>query len=126
MLRIITLYLIINILLISGCSKDKPTLRKPRAESTARDVLEYGRALFNQEEYKKAIQEYRYVIAHYPKNKKECAWAQYELAYSYYCMKEYDKALQEFKKVEMLYPEQSGPVILAKKMITKLQIKMNR
>jgi len=122
-----------NIILISlillfvfSCTKDKPTLRKPRAESSARDILEYARALFNKEEYEEAIKEYRYVIAHYPQNKEECAWAQYELAYSYYYMEKYEKALKEFKKVEDFYPDQSGPVILAKKMITKIQIELYR
>lgn len=105
-----------------SCSNDKPILRKPIEECSARDILEYGRALFNAEYFDEAIDEYRQVIARFPDNKKECAWAQYELAYSYYYMEDYEDALKEFRKVNQLYPEQRGPVILARKMITQISV----
>lgn len=111
----------ILILLIFNCSSKKAYLTKPREELSARDILEYGRALYNQEKYKEAINEFRYVISKFPESKKECAWAQYELAYTYYTMKKYKEALYEFKKVEMLYPEETGAVILAKKIIKKIE-----
>ncbi|MBN1898453.1 MAG: tetratricopeptide repeat protein [Spirochaetes bacterium] len=123
--RLLVLLPVLTVLVVS-CSNDKPTLRKSRADSSARDILEYGRALFNQEEYARAIEEYRYLISHFPDNKKECAWAQYELAYAYYYMDDYETAINEFKKVETFYPEQSGPIILSKNMITKIQIEMNQ
>ncbi len=116
--------LIIMLLLVSLCSKDKPVLKKDLSECSARDVLEYGRALFNGEFYKDAIEEYRKVIALFPDNKQECSWAQYELAFSFYYMEKYEQALQEFKKVEMLYPNERGPIILAKKMRTRISMKI--
>ncbi len=109
---------------IFACSNDKPVLKKTLSECIARDVLEYGRALFNAEYYEKAIIEYRKVIKHFPNDKKECAWAQYELAYSYYYMEDYEEALDEFKKVNELFPNQRGPVILARKMITQISIEL--
>ncbi len=97
-------------------------LRKNLSEASVRDLLEYGRSLFNAEYYKDAIVEYRRTISMFPQNKSECAWAQYELAYSYYYLKDYKQALTEFKKVEMLYPDERGPVILSQKMIKKIII----
>lgn len=119
----IYLFLILSLIInFTACSKDRPVLKKKLSECNARDVLEYGRALFNAEYYDEAIEEYKKVIAYFPDNKKECAWAQYELAYSYYYMEEYEPALKEFKKINMLYPEERGPVILARKMITRISV----
>lgn len=114
--------LVMCLVIISSCSKDKPVLKKNISECSSRDLLEYGRALFNNDFYEEAIEEYKKVIALFPNDKQECSWAQYELAYSYYYMEDYETALQEFKKVEMLYPDQRGPLILAKKMITKVSM----
>jgi outer membrane protein assembly factor BamD (BamD/ComL family) len=116
--------MIILFLFILNCSSDKVSLKQPNANSKARDILEYGRALYNKGEYKSAINQFRYVISKFSENKKECAWAQYELAYTYYVMKDYKIALNEFKKVEMLYPEESGAIILAKKMINEIELKL--
>ncbi|MDD5066479.1 MAG: hypothetical protein PHF84_05475 [bacterium] len=115
---------ILLFLLLAGisCSKDKPMLKKELSECSVRDLLEYGRALFNAEYYKDAIQEYRKVISLFPNAKSECAWAQYELAYSYYYLEEYKEAMREFRKVNMLYPDERGPVILAEKMIKKISV----
>jgi len=113
---------IVLLLFAVGCGTEKPVLRKPFNKCTARDLLEYGRALFNAEYYKDAIKQYRYVIGKFPNNKVECAWAQYELAYTYYYKGEDKIALREFKKVVKLYPDIRGPVVLANKMIEKITI----
>jgi len=107
-----------------SCSNDKPMLKKPLNKCTSKDLLEYGRSLFNAGYYRDAIREYRKVIGTFPDNKNDCAWAQYELAYSYYYMGEYKIALREFKKVKQLYPEVRGAVILAQKMIKKILVNM--
>ncbi|MBU1076540.1 MAG: tetratricopeptide repeat protein [Spirochaetes bacterium] len=122
-IRVVNIFVIILLFLaLNSCSGDKPVLKKKLSECSARDVLEYGRALFNAEYYDDAIEEYKRVIAHFPNDKKESSWAQYELAYSYYYMEDYEEALDEFKKVNMLYPDQRGPVILARKMITQITV----
>ncbi len=110
-------------LYINGCSShNTDVIKHNNNKLKARDVLEYARSLVTDEEYKEAIKEYKYLIAKFPEAKNDGAWAQYELSYCYYYMGDYDKALVEFKKVEKFYPDQSGPVILAKKMITKIEI----
>ena len=106
----------------SFCGTSKPVLKKKLSECSARDILEFGRALFNEEYYEEAIEEYRKLIARFPQSKQECSWAQYELAYSYYYIEEYEQALVEFKKVEMLYPGQRGPIILTKKMVANISV----
>jgi len=125
MKKLFAIILVFNLTILLGflsCSRDKPVLKKDLSECTARDLLEYGRALFNGEYYKDAIKEYKKVIALFPDNKQECSWAQYELAYSFYYMEDYEEALAEFKKVEMLYPNQRGPIILARKKKKKISI----
>ena len=120
--RIFYFLILIIFVLFHSCSKDRPVLKKDLSECSARDLLEYGRALFNGEFYKDAIEEYRKVIALFPDSKQECSWAQYELAYSYYYIEKYENALKEFRKVGMLYPNQRGPIILARKMMTKISV----
>ncbi len=122
--KIFVIFLFIMVLFV-GCSTDKPVLKKPLEKCSARDLLEYGRALFNAEYYKDAIKQYRMVIGQFPDKKVECAWAQYEMAYSYYYLEDYDIALREFRKVIKLYPDIRGPVVLANKMIAKITIVLN-
>lgn len=122
MIKKLIIIFLFGFFIFSACSKDKPILRKNLEDCSARDILEYGRALFNSEYYKDAIVEYHRVLSMFPKEEIECSWSQYELAYSYYYMKDYKQALMEFKKVEMLYPNQRGPVVLARKMMDKITV----
>jgi TolA-binding protein len=54
---------------------------------------------YDNERYDNAITAYEAILEHYPDNLRASAWANYEIAYSYFVQKEYDTAEIYFRKV---------------------------
>ncbi|GEM_PF-1386093 len=88
--------------------------------------IEEGRELYSRRKYKAAIMVYEEVIEKYPSFRNECAWALYDMGFTYYKKRKYQNAEKYFSRVISEYPENRGATKLADNMINKIQVKKQK
>ena len=106
---------------LSQCSGIPNLSKEELADPDA--LLDKGRELFLEEEYKAAIYVFNILLKKHPKRTYHCAWAQYEIGMCYYLLKDFVKAKEAFMKVRQKYPLPRQPRILAQYLIKKIDKK---
>jgi outer membrane protein assembly factor BamD (BamD/ComL family) len=103
----------------AGAATNQPP-QKDSVIKTSRDALENGRKFLKNGKYRQAIKYYDIILTKFKEEKKEAAWALYERSYCYFKLGKKEMAVKGFESVRTLYPDQTGPVVLAEKMIAKI------
>lgn len=88
---------------------------------TARDLLEQARVHMKAGKYMKAIYQYDLLLDNHKQSEQEASWALYEKSYCYYKLKKYSLAAKGFESIQREYPNAYGPIILAEKMLAKME-----
>ena len=98
------------------------TAREELRTDTPRNTLETARLFLKQGRYSKAVGYYDILLTRFKESTSEAAWGLYEKSYCLYKLKKYGLALRGFKSIRQVYPDEMGPVILADKMIAKIEL----
>lgn len=113
-------FFLLQILFLAGCqSSSKPAI-------PAEKKREVANALYNQELYRQAIEEYRDYLHSYPLDEKEQANISYQIANIYFDrLKDYENALAYFIRAKYLDPQANFQAQIGKKMVECLE-RLNR
>lgn len=98
-----------------------PPVQKEIRIDTARNTLETARMFMKAGKYMKAIQYYDLLLDKFKDSEQECSWGLYEKSYCYYKLKKYTFATKGFESIKTKYPGATGPILLAEKMIAKME-----
>jgi len=105
---------------VTGCAIFNKMSGASIKTNTALETLETARFFLKADKFKKAIEYYDLILIKFPEEHRENAWALYEKAFCLYKLKRYEEARQSFLNVIRRFPEETGPVIMAEKMLSQL------
>ena len=88
---------------------------------SAEKLLLEGQRAYNKKDYELALRYYNAIIEYYPDDKKNVAWAYYEIGYVYYIQEDYEDAKNYFTIVINNYPDQKDACALAGYILSKIQ-----
>jgi outer membrane protein assembly factor BamD (BamD/ComL family) len=133
-LRSLNGFLILTILAgcfvaLTGCQSNV----KPLTEDLSLEgYFQKGIEALDKNKYELALQYYQAAQQKFPDNIKGNLWATYEIGFIYYKMNKYEQALEQFnglierykKDEQNAYP--TAPLILAEKLVNKIEEKTNK